>query len=554
MKYLFIVFFLISFFAQAQNNLLLDSLEKELPKVTKKQKLTLYFRILNELWETNSDKSILYGQEATRLAKKINDTKQEQKALIYIANAYEMRSDYPASLDVYYQCILLAEQTENHSLLSLCYNNVGIINRKLKNLDKAIAFYQKSLVVKKILQDTLRMASTHNNLGNIYLDLHKYDMAINNFDSAIMILNNSDLNQDHRQIAVKADVLTNLGRVYMEIDDDTSIDPLTYFIKALELRILSKDKYNEAKTLMAIGDCYFGKNQYEQSMSFYHEAKTIAEKLNNKDLLTMVLKFESDYYYTKKGYKKSVEALRKYSTLKDSIYTGDKEKIISEMQTKYETQKKEKENIVLKKDNDFKQLEISKDKTIIRSMIVGIAAVMALLGIILLLLRKRSIAYKNLVTKNLELVQCDRKILESGEIIPESLQKMREGNTDDSTELSKDIELIEKLNIYFGEEKPYLYSNINIEDVSAQIDTNRTYLSKAINNVFNKSFNTLINEFRIRAARQLMTDTKYNHISLEGIGQMVGYNSRTVFYNNFKKITGLTPSYFKESITAGFSK
>jgi len=119
--------------------------------------------------------------------------------------------------------------------------------------------------------------------------------------------------------------------------------------------------------------------------------------------------------------------------------------------------------------------------------------------------------------------------------------------------LQKEIDLIEKLNIYFDEEKPYLYSNINIEDVSAQIDTNRTYLSKAINNVFNKSFNTLINEFRIREARQLMTDSKYNHISLEGIGQMVGYNSRTVFYNNFKKVTGLTPPYFRESIAAGFS-
>jgi len=548
MRIVVFVFILFLFSCPAQSNSLIDSLENQIPKVDDKEKLALYFKILNELWETSSDKSILYGQEATQLAKELNDTKQEQKALVYIANAYEMRSDYPASLEVYYQCIALAEQSDNKPLLSLCYNNVGIINKNLMNFDKAIAFYQKSLSVKKILHDTLRMASTYNNIGNIYLDQDKYDLAINNYDSAILILNSSDLNQDHRQIAVKADVLTNLGRVYMEMGDDTSIDPLTYFIDALELRRISKDKYNEAKTLMSMGDCYFEKNQYERSINYYHEAKKIAEKLENKDLLAMVLKFESDYSYTKKSYKESVEALQEYSTLKDSIYTSDKAEIISEMQTKYETEKKEKENIVLKKDNDFKQLEISKNKTIIRSMIVGIASVLALLGIILLLLRKRTIAYKNLVSKNLELAQCDRKILESGEIIPESLQKMREENTDDPTELSKEIELIEKLNTYLIEEKPYLYSNINIEDVSAQIGTNRTYLSKAINNVFDKSFNTLINEFRIRAARQLMTNNKYDHISLEGIGQMVGYNSRTVFYSNFKKITGLTPSYFRESI------
>ncbi|NQV01428.1 MAG: AraC family transcriptional regulator, partial [Bacteroidia bacterium] len=49
--------------------------------------------------------------------------------------------------------------------------------------------------------------------------------------------------------------------------------------------------------------------------------------------------------------------------------------------------------------------------------------------------------------------------------------------------------------------------------------------------------------------RILLSDNKYNHISIEGIGQMVGFVSRSVFYQNFKNLTGITPSYFRESIT-----
>ena len=162
--------------------------------------------------------------------------------------------------------------------------------------------------------------------------------------------------------------------------------------------------------------------------------------------------------------------------------------------------------------------------------------------------RFKSRAYKSLVQKNLELAQCDRKILESGEIIPLSVKEKGSRDSKDSNELTKELEIIEKFNAYLSEEKPYLFGDINIEEVSAQLETNRTYLSRAINTVFNKSFNTIINEFRIRTARQLLTDEKYSHLSIEGIGQMAGYHSRTAFINNFKKITGLTPSYFKGSI------
>ena len=155
-------------------------------------------------------------------------------------------------------------------------------------------------------------------------------------------------------------------------------------------------------------------------------------------------------------------------------------------------------------------------------------------------------AYKDLVAKNLELARCDREILKKGDVIHPDILKKSDGN---EPGLKNDLELVHKFNQFITGEKPYLVNNINIDDVCSKIGSNRTYLSNALKAVYNKSFNSIINEHRIRVARQILTDPKYGHLSIEGIGEMVGYKTRAAFHKNFKKLTGLTPSYFQASVS-----
>ena len=110
-------------------------------------------------------------------------------------------------------------------------------------------------------------------------------------------------------------------------------------------------------------------------------------------------------------------------------------------------------------------------------------------------------------------------------------------------------ELLKKLATYIEDEKPYLDSNITLDDISHKLETNRTYLSRLINEHFKKNFNEFINEYRTKTARQILADPSKKHISIEGVGQMAGFNSRSTFFTCFKKNTGLSPSYFRESIS-----
>ena len=61
------------------------------------------------------------------------------------------------------------------------------------------------------------------------------------------------------------------------------------------------------------------------------------------------------------------------------------------------------------------------------------------------------------------------------------------------------------------------------------------------------SFPALVNNLRVSEARRMLADEKYRHYSIEGIARSVGFSSKSAFNVAFKKITGLTPSFFRES-------
>ncbi len=105
-------------------------------------------------------------------------------------------------------------------------------------------------------------------------------------------------------------------------------------------------------------------------------------------------------------------------------------------------------------------------------------------------------------------------------------------------------ELVIKLNKYLEEEKPYLRNDLRLEDITEKLGTNRQYLSQIINENYNKNFFTLINTYRINEAKKLFFNHKHKQLSIMGVANSVGFNSKSTFNTLFKKYTGKTPSQF----------
>ena len=100
----------------------------------------------------------------------------------------------------------------------------------------------------------------------------------------------------------------------------------------------------------------------------------------------------------------------------------------------------------------------------------------------------------------------------------------------------------------FLEDKPYLEADFTLVKLASLLDSNTTYVSKTINAGFGVNFNTLINHYRIKELLILFENNEYQKFTIDALSKKVGFKSKSVFHQAFKKYTGETASAYIKQI------
>lgn len=107
-------------------------------------------------------------------------------------------------------------------------------------------------------------------------------------------------------------------------------------------------------------------------------------------------------------------------------------------------------------------------------------------------------------------------------------------------EEGKNEEIRDRLIQYFETEKPYLRSDITIQEVSLYLYTNKTYISRVINDSYGHNFNQFVNYYRIEEAKRLFySDTK---LSIQQLCDLSGFGSMATFTIAFRFYVGRSPA------------
>lgn len=109
------------------------------------------------------------------------------------------------------------------------------------------------------------------------------------------------------------------------------------------------------------------------------------------------------------------------------------------------------------------------------------------------------------------------------------------------------INSLEKLII---KDKRFLDSQISLETIASELEVSKGHLSRLIHSELNTSFTDYINLLRIDEAKSHLINPSFSNYTLAAIGLEAGFNSKSTFYSTFKKITGLTPLQFKNSLSS----
>jgi AraC-like DNA-binding protein len=112
-----------------------------------------------------------------------------------------------------------------------------------------------------------------------------------------------------------------------------------------------------------------------------------------------------------------------------------------------------------------------------------------------------------------------------------------------------DYILMEAIEQLMNEQKLYKDSGVTLFSVAEKLKVSRNYVSNAINHCTGKNFNTYINEYRIKEAIHILSENQRSRLSVDDIASEAGFNDRHIFSRTFKKITGLSPTSFRNGLS-----
>lgn len=284
-------------------------------------------------------------------AERVNDTLWISKIESGLGVYYSFHLQYDKCLLHYYKALGLLETIHNTKEIAGIYHNIGMVLTRTKENDKAIVFFQKAAKMNQALGNKAWLIKNYGEIGGVYKDWNKYDSAVFYYKKAMLMA--EEIKNNRSIVTTKC----NLGNLYINNKQYTAAEPLLRDAYLLT-RKHNFPPYNQSHTAMLLGDLLQGMGKLEEAEKYLKEAISIKEQSHIFEQLDYCYDIYSELEEKRGNYQLALTYYKKYRNMHDSVLSDEKQKALSEYEIKYESQKKEKENIILKKDNQIKQQQI----------------------------------------------------------------------------------------------------------------------------------------------------------------------------------------------------
>ena len=543
-----------------------EQLVKELSKLSPEQLFSMASYHLNQ---NNRDTTLILLSLFINTPVKESDIMQQKRicsALNVIGTIYYYMSDFRSAYDYHIRALNIAEKYNFEDTKVMIYNHIGNIFYAFNKNDIAKTNYLKAL---DICNDSVYKASIFNNIGCI-------ELYNGNIDSAFYYLDNARKINKLTSEAENSVILSSIAETYQKTKQYDSA--LYYYRLTLKVSKQEYKSHNETQFLSKLSQLFFEINQPDSALYYIDLSNSIAASINFLDIIAENNLIVSKIYESKGNTEKAFEYYKKYSELKDSVYSNKTFGEITQLQRLYEVSKTNRqiEQLIIEKQvverTNYLQRKIL---YIVTGFLIIVVITLIIINSIRLKLKK---TYKILFNKNKELLKLEAKQLEknpetycesntvaSRNIISEdSFENGSDENVENNSEQisGEKSEIITKKyqNIYLSEEqKNILINKINyvmdndpavyqpeftLLKLSKLAKSNYSHVSYIINEVYKENFNSYLNRYRTKEAQRLFMTLSSKNITVTKIANKVGYKSRSAFYNAFKENTGLTPNYF----------
>jgi tetratricopeptide (TPR) repeat protein/DNA-binding CsgD family transcriptional regulator len=211
--------------------------------------------------------------------------------------------------------------------------NIGKLNTRQGNLKQALDYFGQALETYLEIEDYVYAASTYTDMGSVHSDLGDENKAIELHKKALGI---SKLSKNN---SVSIISYGNIGIAHKNLGQyDMAIENLK---KCLAYDRQELSDINEVIYLYHIGNSFTYKKEFTIAGRYLNESITLAKKGEIGNELLNALDYRAFNFEQKGEFQSALVDIRASQTIKDSLFSTEKAKQISELQTIYETEKKE---------------------------------------------------------------------------------------------------------------------------------------------------------------------------------------------------------------------
>jgi len=293
-----------------------------------------------------------YNIAISYLDSDLNTTKAS--ILNNIALAYQYEGDYEKSINIYVQSLNIYEQLNDMRTAMLIYNNIGSLYKEIGYFNKAIEYYQKKIAFSQEIGDQIEYCKSLNNIAGCYAEMHNNDTAITIYESAIPLFDSFD-DKETKAMIYK-------GIADCEIEKSNYKKALKYAQKALDLRLIINNDNLIYRTYLTIAEAFNGLKKYRMALTYYRKCEKYSQESGDVQIKLKTMFGLANSLSILGNYRESNNYLALYIALNDSIMNSNVQQQISDLETKYQTEKKEQQILLQDAELEKNQVTIAFEK------------------------------------------------------------------------------------------------------------------------------------------------------------------------------------------------
>lgn len=317
----------------------------------------------------NYELALDYELKALEFRKEMGDESKTANTLNNIGIIYDEQGNYKKALDYYHDARKIYEKINDEKKIAMVLVNMAIVVKSQGEYEKVIEYYHEALAIYEKLNNEFGVAVCHANLGSVFYYLPNYDSALH-----YSLLSTREFESQNIQQFVGSS-LCNAGMAYDKLGQKEKAK--TYLLRAKKLNEQYDTKKELAFAMIYLSNVYASEGLLQLAEKEASEALIIASKINALQQVMEARLALAEIQAAKNDFKKAYNEYREYVLVKDSIYQQDKTRQIAQLQTEYETVKKENQILQLKQVNELKDARLNQSIITIILLVAILSGILA---------------------------------------------------------------------------------------------------------------------------------------------------------------------------------